>query len=169
MKATNPPITCSAWKPVVMKKTEPYVDDEIEVPCSVTRTRYSLNWPSTKVRPMTNVIVNQHRHVFTTFSFAFPIPGQTGAANLGLPDLLFFALFLAAAARFSLRPGWTWVLMTLSFGATLAIAAVWRGGLPALPLLALSFLLANADLIWTRLRAMERGTRFAGGGRRSSG
>lgn len=104
----------------------------------------------------TNVIVNEHRHVFTTFSFAFPIPGETGAANLGLPDLLFFALFLAAAARFSLRPGVTWLLMTLSFGATLAIAAVWRGGLPALPLLALSFLLANADLIWTRLGPSAR-------------
>ena len=116
----------------------------------------------------TNVIVNQHRHVFTTFSFAFPIPGETGAANLGLPDLLFFALFLAAAARFSLRPRWTWLLMTLSFGATLAIAAVWRGGLPALPLLALSFLLANADLIWVRLRRVERGARFARTGRRSS-
>ena len=39
--------------------------------------------------------------------------------------------------------------MTLSFGATLALA-VWRdsSGLPALPLLSLGFLLANADLIW---------------------
>jgi hypothetical protein len=110
----------------------------------------------------TNVIVNQHRHVFTTFSFAFPIPGEPGAANLGLPDLLFFALFLAAAARFSLRPALTWLLMTMSFGATLAIAAVWRGGLPALPLLALSFLLANGDVIWKQLRQMERGTWLAG-------
>jgi hypothetical protein len=100
----------------------------------------------------TNVIVNEHRHVFTTFSFAFPIPGETFAANLGLPDLLFFALFLAASARFDLRPALTWLLMTLSFGATLAIASAWRGGLPALPLLALGFLLANADLIWERLR-----------------
>jgi hypothetical protein len=110
----------------------------------------------------TNVIVNEHRHVFTTFSFAFPIPGEAGAANLGLPDLLFFALFLGAAARFSLRPALTWLLMTLSFGGTLAIAAVWRGGLPALPLLALSFLLANADLIWRQLRRLERGTWLAG-------
>jgi len=104
-------------------------------------------------RGPTNVIVTEHEHVFTDyFSFAFPFPGQTNSANLGLPDLLFFALFLAAAARFMLRPGWTWLLMTLSFGATLAIAAYWRGGLPALPLLAIGFLLANVDLIWERLR-----------------
>jgi hypothetical protein len=104
-------------------------------------------------RGPTKVIVTKHAHVFTNFSFAFPIPGEKTAATLGLPDLMFFALFLAAAARFRLRPGWTWLLMTLSFGATLAIA-VWRdlGGLPALPLLALGFLLANGDLIWTDLR-----------------
>jgi hypothetical protein len=66
---------------------------------------------------------------------------------------LFFALFLAASARFALRPGLTWLLMSLSFGATLALA-VWRdiGGLPALPLLAAGFLLPNGDLIWARLR-----------------
>ena len=104
-------------------------------------------------RGPTKVIVTKHEHVFTNFSFAFPIPGERTAANLGLPDLMFFALFLAAAARFRLRPGWAWLLMTLSFGATLALA-VWRdlGGLPALPLLALGFLLANGDLIWTQLR-----------------
>jgi hypothetical protein len=104
-------------------------------------------------RGPTKVIVTEHRRVFTNFSFAFPIPGEGSAANLGLPDLLFFALFLAATVRFGLRPGLTWVLMTLSFGATLALA-VWRdlGGLPALPLLAFAFLVANGDLIWARLR-----------------
>jgi hypothetical protein len=66
---------------------------------------------------------------------------------------MFFALFLAASARYLLRPNWTWLLMTLSFGATLALA-VWRnlGGLPALPLLSLGFLLANGNLIWTQVR-----------------
>jgi hypothetical protein len=104
-------------------------------------------------RGPTKVIVTKHAHVFTNFSFAFPIPGETTAANLGLPDLLFFALFLAASAKYLLRPNLTWLLMTLSFGATLALA-VWRdlGGLPALPLLSLGFLLANGDLIWTQLR-----------------
>jgi len=118
-------------------------------------------------RGPTKVIVSQHREVFTNFSFAFPLPGETSAANLGLPDLLFFALFLAASARWGLRPRLTWILLTLSFGATLALA-VWRdlGGLPALPLLALGFLLANGDLIWTRLR-LERAERSADTGTRS--
>jgi hypothetical protein len=120
-------------------------------------------------RGPTKVIVNQHREVFTNFSFAFAIPGETSAANLGLPDLLFFALFLAASARWALRSRLTWILMTLSFGATLALA-VWLdlGGLPALPLLALGFLLANGDLIWTRLRR-ERAERPGEIGTRPSG
>lgn len=117
----------------------------------------------------TNVIVSEHRHVFTDFSFAFPIPGERYAANLGLPDLLFFALFLAASARFALRPRLTWLLLTVSFGATLALASVWRGGLPALPLLAIAFLLANGDLIWSELRRPGPERRSAGTETRSSG
>jgi hypothetical protein len=120
-------------------------------------------------RGPTNLIVTEHEHVFTDYlSFAFPVPGETGSANLGLPDLLFFGLFLAAAARFALRPGLTWLLMTLSFGATLAAAAYWRG-VPALPLLAIGFLAANADLIWQRLRPAGRERHSVETGRRSSG
>jgi hypothetical protein len=82
-------------------------------------------------------------------------------AKLGLPDLLFFALFLAAADRFRLRRGVTWVAMALSFGVTLA-ATYWFGvdGLPALPLLAFGFLIPNADLLWRAFR--RRGGEPAG-------
>ena len=108
----------------------------------------------------TNNITKHHPHVFTLFSIAFPIPGSRYAANLGLPDLLFFSLFLAASVRYGLRPGLTWLLMTLSFGATLALS-VWLdlNGLPALPLLSLGFLLANGDLIWRKLRRPKAGVR----------
>jgi hypothetical protein len=108
-------------------------------------------------RGPTNTIVHHHEGVFERLSFAFPVPGETQTANLGVPDLLFFALFLAAAAQFRLRTSFTWLLMTASFGVTIAIA-VWRdlGGLPALPLLSLAFLAANGDLLWRRLRR-ERG------------
>jgi hypothetical protein len=105
----------------------------------------------------THHIVEHQRELFTTLSFAFPVPGEHGSANLGLPDLLFFAVFLAAAARFSLRVGLTWLCMTLSFGATMAIA-VWGdvAGLPALPLLALGFLAPNGDLLWRTFREARR-------------
>jgi hypothetical protein len=109
-------------------------------------------------RGPTNTIVEHHEGVFERLSFAFPVPGEDNTANLGIPDMLFFALFLAAAAQFKLRTWLTWLLMTASFGATIAFA-VWLdlGGLPALPLLSLAFLLANGDLLWRGLRrARER-------------
>jgi hypothetical protein len=108
-------------------------------------------------RGPTNHIVHNHHHVFSTLSFAFPVPGENSAANLGLPDLLFFSLFLAAAARFGLRVFATWALLVASFGSTIAIAVAWnKPGLPALPLLSVGFVLANADLLWTRLRTPSR-------------
>jgi hypothetical protein len=104
-------------------------------------------------RGPTNTIVNKQPQVFDVLSFTFVVPGQPGGAKLGLPDLLFFALFLGAAARWNLRVGWTWVCLTASIGATMAIATWWDvGGLPALPLLSLGFLLPNADLLWPAVR-----------------
>src|SRR5205085_571647 len=99
-------------------------------------------------------------------ALAFPVPGEASAANLGLPDVLFFSLFLAAAARFGLRVFVTWLLLAASFGATIAIAVAWnKPGLPALPLLSLAFLLANGDLLWRAFR-QYRGDVSAGSSRR---
>jgi hypothetical protein len=109
-------------------------------------------------RGPTKHIVAHQKHLFTTLSFAFPIPGEQSSANLGLPDLLFFGVFLAAAARFRLRTRLTWLCMTLSFGATMALA-VWLdlSGLPALPLLSVGFLAPNADLLWRRIQLSRKG------------
>lgn len=108
-------------------------------------------------RGPTNHIVHNHHHVFSTLSFAFPVPGENSAANLGLPDLLFFSLYLAAAARFGLRVFLTWALLVASFGATIATAVAWnKPGLPALPLLSVGFVLANADLLWDRLHGSRQ-------------
>jgi hypothetical protein len=108
-------------------------------------------------RGPTNHIVHHHRQVFSTLSIAFPVPGENSSANLGLPDVLFFTLFLAAAARFGLRVLPTWVLLVASFGTTIAIAVAWsKPGLPALPLLSVGFLVANADVLWNRLHASRR-------------
>lgn len=108
-------------------------------------------------RGPTHHIIKHEQHLFSLLSFAFPVPGEHGAANLGVPDLLFFALFLAAAARWRLRVGWTWLALTASLGGTMALA-VWLGlaGLPALPGLSLGFLVPNADLVWRHVRAELR-------------
>jgi hypothetical protein len=104
-------------------------------------------------RGPTSNIVSHHEHVFTTLSFALPIAGEHDAARLGPPDLLFFALFLAAADRFRLRVFWTWLALALSFGATLAIAVgADLSGLPALPGLSIAFLAVNLDLLWPTFR-----------------
>jgi hypothetical protein len=105
-------------------------------------------------RGPTKHIITHQRELFTTFSFAFPVPGEQNTAQLGLPDLLFFALFLAATDRWGLRTRLTWAALTLSFGATMALSvALDLNGLPALPLLALGFLAPNADLLWKKIRA----------------
>lgn len=105
-------------------------------------------------RGPTKHIVTHQRELFTTFSFAFPVPGEQNTAQLGLPDLLFFALFLASAERWGLRTRRTWATMALSFGATVALSVAFDlSGLPALPLLAFGFLLPNVDLLWKKLRA----------------
>ena len=107
---------------------------------------YSVFWGPTSE-------ILKHPKGVSALSFGFPVPGEEGVASLGLPDLLFFALFLAAAARFRLRVAATFVLMALSFGVTTALAAWTDRALPATPLLSIAFLLANADLLWREVRA----------------
>jgi hypothetical protein len=108
-------------------------------------------------RGPTKHIVEHERGLFDNLSIAFPTLGQSSASHLGLPDVLFFALFLASAVRFGLRVGWTWLGMTLSFGVTVACAVWWNlDGLPALPALSLGFLAPNVDLLW---RALRNGSR----------
>jgi hypothetical protein len=107
-------------------------------------------------RGPTNKIVTDQPEVFGALSFAFPVADE-GSFQLGIPDLLFFAVFLGAAARWNLRVGVTWLALTASFGITMALA-VWvdpfgLGGLPALPLLSVAFVVANADLLWRALRS----------------
>jgi hypothetical protein len=108
-------------------------------------------------RGPTHAITSQHFEVYTAVAIAFLVPGG-GAAYLGPPDVLFFALFLAAALRWRLRTGWTFLAMTGMYSLTVFVAnAAEVGGLPALPFLSVGFLAANGDLLWRRLRAERRG------------
>ena len=106
-------------------------------------------------RGPTHEITTHHFEVYTAVAIAFLVPGG-GAAYLGPPDVLFYALFLAAAARWNLRVGWTWFAMTYTYGLTIVIAnAADVAGLPALPFLSAAFLAANADLLWAAIRRSE--------------
>jgi hypothetical protein len=109
----------------------------------------------------TEYVVEQRPGIFERISVAFPNPGETATVNIGPPDVLFFALFLGAADRFSLRVGWTWITMTALLSATLVLVWAWDGvaGLPALPAVCLGFLLPNADLLWRSVRAAQADAR----------
>jgi hypothetical protein len=104
-------------------------------------------------RGPTHSITHHHFHVYLDVAIAFLVP-HGAAAYLGPPDILFYALFLAAAARWQLRVGWTWLATTIMYGLTIVIAnAADVGGLPALPFLSVAFLGVNADLLPARRRS----------------
>ena len=104
-------------------------------------------------RGPTEYVVEEQPSVFEDVSVAFRLPGEESSANLGPPDVLFFALFLAASDRFGLRVAATWLSMTALLGVTLVLTAYTDvSGLPALPAICLGFLLPNADLLWRALR-----------------
>ena len=112
-------------------------------------------------RGPTKVVVEQEPGLFDRISISFRLSGEDDSANIGPPDILFFALFLATAVRFGLRALWTWIAMTALLALTLvATYAFDLNGLPALPALSLGFLLPNADLLlsrWRRQRARRDG------------
>jgi hypothetical protein len=113
-------------------------------------------------RGPTKVVVEEQPGLFERIAVAFAVPGEDGAARLGPPDVIFFALFLAAAARYELRVGATWLGMAGALSATLLLTyGLDLNGLPALPAISLGFLLPNADLLWRSLRAEGRGARRA--------
>jgi hypothetical protein len=104
-------------------------------------------------RGPTKVVVNEHPGLFDRISIAFRTPGEDSSANLGPPDVVFLAIFLATAQQFRLRVAWTFVGMIAFLIVTLvANAAFDLAGLPALPAISLGFLLPNADLLWHRWR-----------------
>ncbi len=104
-------------------------------------------------RGPTRQIINERPDVFDRLSISFHVPAEANYADLGLPDVLFFALFLGAAVRFHLRPGLTWIACTAGLALTLPIAVAFNlSGLPALPFISAGFVLANADLLWHQLR-----------------
>jgi hypothetical protein len=104
-----------------------------------------------------NYVLEEKPGLFDRVAVDFPVTGQGSDINIGPPDIVFFALFLAAAARFELRVTWTWITMTALLTITLVLAWKFeRSGLPALPAISLGFVLPNADLIWSSIRSAWR-------------
>jgi hypothetical protein len=105
----------------------------------------------------TQYVVEERPGIFEKIAVAFPTPGETATVNLGPPDVIFFSLFLAAAARFALRVPATWAGMTALLAATVVLVWSWDSvaGLPALPAVCLGFLLPNADLLWREVRRVR--------------
>jgi hypothetical protein len=113
-------------------------------------------------RGPTQSITENHPAVFTKLSIGFVVPGGD-AARLGLPDVLFFTVFLGASARFGLRPLATWIAMLAGLGVTMTATTFWAsGGLPALPAISVGFLVANGDVLWRRLARPRLGRAEAG-------
>jgi hypothetical protein len=112
----------------------------------------------------TEYVVEEKPGFFEGVAVAFPNPGETATVNIGPPDIVFFALFLAAADRFGLRVAATWIGMCACLAATLVLVWSWDGiaGLPALPAVCLGFLLPNADLLWRDVRRARAGPTEAG-------
>jgi len=112
-------------------------------------------------RGPTRVVVEEEPGIFERIAISFALPGEDAAARLGPPDVIFFALFLATAHRFGLRLAATWIGMTAALAATLVLTYAFElDGLPALPAVALGFLVPNADLLWRGLRGRRAGVRL---------
>jgi hypothetical protein len=104
-------------------------------------------------RGPTRAVIEERPGVFERIAVEFSVPGEGAAARIGPPDVLFFAFFLAAADRFGLRTAATWLGMVCALALTVVAAEAFDlSGLPALPGLALGFLVPNADLLWRALR-----------------
>jgi hypothetical protein len=110
----------------------------------------------------TKYVTEKQPSFFEHVSIAFPVPGETGSINLGPPDVIFFALFLAAADRFGGRVAWTWIGMTGCLALTVGLVWWWAdSGLPALPAVCLGFLAPNADRIWRHVHELRGARRDA--------
>jgi len=102
----------------------------------------------------TRYVVEEVPGIIERLAVGYPFPGEETTVYLGPPDVIFFALFLAAADRFRLRVFWTWLAMTGFLALTLALVLRWDvAGLPALPAVCVGFLLPNVDRIWQDVRA----------------
>jgi hypothetical protein len=95
----------------------------------------------------TRVLVQEGSPVLDGLLLVFPTFGSALGFGLGLSDFIFLALFAAASRFLDLR--YAASLLGICFAAFLAVTAglLLERPLPALPFIAVAFVLVNADLI----------------------
>jgi len=95
----------------------------------------------------TRVLVQEDSPILDGLLLVFPTFGSALGFGLGVSDFIFLALFAAAGRFLDLRYAAT--LLGVCFGAFLAVTAglLLQRPLPALPFIAVAFVLVNADLI----------------------
>lgn len=88
-------------------------------------------------------------------TFDLPAWGDTPGASsrLGLVDAIFLAMFTVWAGQFGLRPRATAAAMTLGLGAAVVLSVTLDRAVPALPLVAVGYWVANLDRFEGLLRS----------------
>ena len=99
----------------------------------------------------TRVLVQEDSPVLDGLLLVFPTFGSALGFGLGVSDFIFLALFAAASRLLDLRYAAT--LLGVCFAAFLAVSAglLLERPLPALPFIAITVVIVNADLIVTSL------------------
>jgi hypothetical protein len=99
----------------------------------------------------TRVLVQEDSPVLDGLLLVFPTFGSALGFGLGVSDFIFLALFAAAGRFLDLRYAAT--LLGVCFAAFLAVTAglLLQRPLPALPFIAVAFVMVNADLIFSSL------------------
>ncbi|MHB1389612.1 MAG: hypothetical protein ACYCXF_00030 [Thermoleophilia bacterium] len=98
----------------------------------------------------TKKMVESGGHWIEYLTINLPVFGADAVSRLGVSDIIFFALFLGSTMTFRLRRLFSALAMTLSFVVTMIVGVTMDLGVPALPLLSIFFVLANADLLYAR-------------------
>jgi hypothetical protein len=95
----------------------------------------------------TRALVQEDSPVLDALLLVFPTFGSALGFGLGVSDFIFLALFAAASRFLDLRYAAT--LLGICFAALLAVTTglLLQRPLPALPFIAIAFVLVNADLI----------------------
>lgn len=104
----------------------------------------------------TRRLVDSGGSAVDALSFALPGWGGGLAAQLGVGDAVFLAMFAAWTWRFGLRRRASVAAMVGGLVAALVLSVALDTAIPALPLLAAGYLLPNADRLLDLLRGRER-------------